>query len=164
MDILYKITILPEYSGLRCKLCARGQIDWGKPMAQASVTGCDLSIPGANTHGYCALFGPHEARVKTKAEIARMIEVHLKRWIQADPAKVVVDHRWSGLGCTGCTHALFAANKKFKACELGVANASEYGYCILYVPAAARALTKRDLVGLGERHVQRFIRENSNYG
>jgi hypothetical protein len=59
---------------------------------------------------------------------------------------------------------LFAANKKFKACELGVANASEYGYCILYVPAAARALTKRDLVGLGERHVQRFIRENSNYG
>lgn len=82
-------------------------------------------------------------------------------------ALVNVEHAWHGMSCNVCSRGQVNANvpavgnqrlMHVTGCDLGC-QARDHGYCCLFVPHEGRVKTKRDLVGMVEAHVQRWIRE-----
>jgi hypothetical protein len=71
---------------------------------------------------------------------------------------VVVEHAWSGMSCNICARGMLGNNNEVRGCDLGC-KARDQGYCCLFVPHEDRVQRKRDIVGMMEMHVQRWIRE-----
>lgn len=80
---------------------------------------------------------------------------------------VPVVHAWHGMCCNNCARGIVdrdepaAGNPRLPhvtGCDLCLA-ARDHGYCKVYVPHEDRISKKRDIVGMVQAHVQRWIIE-----